>query len=154
MEYFLFQTKPKKTAQNGTLENRREPVEQNRTQDTPDSAGRSFTCIVPLVRCMMMALGVRIQRLICGMEEEDAVLTKPCLGPLPPSPPSVRVSSMYCTVSGVRRGVIQGRGGGYIGERLDDEEEDEEKDEEEEAWKRTRRRKRKMTRSRSPGQSI
>ena len=57
---------------------------------------KSFTCIVPLVRCMMIALGVRIHRLICGMEEEDAVLTRPCLEPLAPSPPSVRFSSIYC----------------------------------------------------------
>ena len=58
------------------------------------------TCIVPLVRCMMIAFGARIQRLICGMARLGLLPPDRC-GPsfapplAPPSPPSVRFSSMY-----------------------------------------------------------
>ena len=54
------------------------------------------TWIVPLVRCMMIALGVLIHLLICGIALEDVVRTTPGRPLRPPSPPSVRFSSMYC----------------------------------------------------------
>ena len=53
-----------------------------------------LTWIVPFVRCIMIAFGALIHRLIWGIEDEDACRGPPF--PLPPSPPSVRFSSMYC----------------------------------------------------------